>query len=609
MQLLIKTTNTITYQITVATLLSFLCITLASNAAAEPAKRHGIAMHGVMKYAENFTHFDYVNPDAPKGGTLNLGIQGTFTSLNPLNIRGGGASGIRGYVYESLLARAMDEPFSLYGLIAESVTVPDDRSAITFHLNKAARFSDGKPITVEDVKFSHQLLMQHGRPNHRTYYAKVTKIETSGQHSITFTFNGEGDREMPLIMGLMPILPRHAISTETFRETSLKPPIGSGPYTISEVDAGKQLTYIRNPDYWGRNLNVNRGLFNFDKIIYTYYRDSNTLFEGFKKGLHDIHYEGNPGKWQTSYDFKNLRDGRIVKKSFPLKIPSGMRALVFNTRRPLFKDQRIRRALNHMFNFEDANRKLFHGLYTRTESYFDRSILASSGHKASDIENTVLPAEFKTSHPELYQGTYKFPHNRSKSLDRRNIRTALKLFKQAGFDLKQGRMTHKASGKPFSFEIMTISKSQEALLLNFIENLKLIGITANLRQVDATQYQKRKSNFDFDMFENTWTGSLSPGNEQLFRWSAKQADTEGSYNFAGVRDPDVDKAIAALLAAKTPENFTASVRSLDRLLLSGDYVIPLYHLKVQWLAHWAYLGHPEGTSNYGAVIDTWWDKR
>lgn len=591
----------------------FICLSMAGTQAFAqqntPQERHGIAMHGGLKYPPSFTHFDYVSPSAPKGGLLRMGVQGTYTSLNPLNIRGGSAAGIRGYVYESLLARALDEPFSLYGLIAKNIEVPQDRSSITFYLNEKAKFSDGKALTSDDVIFSHGLLKEHGRPNHRTYYSKVTKVEKLGPHAVKFIFDDSGDREMPLIMGLMPILPKHAMNVDLFGQTSLKAPIGSGPYRVTKIDAGKQITYERNKDYWGNALPVNRGRFNFDTITFTYYRDSNTLFEAFKKGLHDVAYEGNPGKWSTSYNFNAVKEGKVLKKEFALKIPSGMSALVFNTRRAQFKDQRVRRALNYMFNFEDANRKLFHGLYTRTQSYFDRSVLASIGHEADDIEQKLLGDDFKAKHPKLYDGSYQFPKNRARGgIDRRNVRKALKLFKQAGYSLKDGRLINDANGAPFTFEIMTVTKSQEALLLNFIETLKVVGISANVRQVDSTQYQKRKTSYDFDMFQNFWSGSLSPGNEQLFRWSAKQADTQGSFNFAGIKDRRVDEAISALLAAKDPKTFVSCVRSLDRLLLSGDYVIPLYHLKAQWLAHWAHLGHPETGSFYGTQLDSWWDK-
>lgn len=577
-----------------------------SLAQAQP--RHAIAMHGSPKYPANFTHFSYVNPNAPKGGILNLGIQGTYTSLNPLNIRGGAAAGVRGYLYESLLARALDEPFTLYGLIAKAIEVPEDRSFITFTLRPEAKFSDGKPITVDDIIFSHTLLRDHGRPNHRTYYSKVIKVTKIGSDSVKFTFDKSGDREMPLIMGLMPIMPKHAMNETLFKETSLTPPVGSGPYRIVKVDAGKQIVYQLNPDYWGQNLSVNKGRFNFETIKFTYYRDANTLFEAFKKGLHDIQYESDPGKWSTAYNFRKVTDKKVLKKQFSLKIPSGMSALVFNSRRKVFADHRVRKALQYLFNFEGINRKLYHGLYTRTKSYFDRSALASYGHSASTTEEEMLGSDFLSKYPEISKGTHEFPKNRTGSLDRRNIRKAIKLLKSAGYQLNSGVMINQQTKQPLSFEILIASSVQEPMLLNFVGGLKQIGIEANIRLVDSTQYQKRKISFDFDMIQNTWTASLSPGNEQLFRWSSKQAANEGSFNFAGVQDPAVDNAITTLLSAKEPDQFTASVRSLDRLLLAGDYVIPLFHLKGQWLAHWAYLGHPDTDSFYGSQLDTWWYK-
>lgn len=576
-------------------------------------KTHGLAMHGTLKYPENYTHFDYSNPNAPKGGILNLGLQGTFTNMNPLNIRGGAGAGVRGFIYESLLARALDEPFSLYGLIAKEISVPDDRSSITFFLNKAAKFSDGKQVTVADVIYSHKLLKENGRPNHRTYYSKVSQIETIGDNGIKFTFkpsaDGKIDREMPLIMGLMPILPKHAMTVEQFKSANLKAPLGSGPYIIDEIDPGKFISYKKDPNHWAKDRPSNKGRYNFDKVKYTYYRDANSLFEAFKKGLHDVQYESDPGKWSKSYSFNAIRDGRVVKKEFELKIPSGMSALVFNTRRPLFQDQKIRKALIAMFNFEGINRQLYHGLYTRTKSYFDRSILSSTGHQGDAREAKILSDDFKNQYPKIWNGDYKLPKNRSTNLDRRNIRKATKLFREAGYKLKNGQMVNQTTGQPFVFEIMTVTKSQEALLLNYIESLKLIGVKAIIRQVDSTQYQKRKASFDYDMIQNNWSGSLSPGNEQLFRWSSKQASTEGSYNFAGIKNPEIDQSIVALLEAKDQKTFISSVRSLDRLLLAGDYVIPLFHLKGQWMAHRSYLAHPEKPSFYGSLLEFWWDKR
>ncbi len=602
-------------------LLHILCLSLLINSSSTTkakdqeieSKLHGLSMHGSLKYKKDFPHFDYSSPNAPKRGALNLGVMGTFTNMNPLNIRGGSAAGVRGYIYESLLGRALDEPFSLYGLIAEKVELPTDRSSITFHINKNAKFSDGKQITIEDVIFSHKLLKENGRPNHRTYYSKVSKIEKIGKEAVKFSFkpsaDGKIDREMPLIMGLMPILPKHIMTKELFREANLKAPIGSGPYIISEIDPGKLISYKRNPNHWAKDLPVNKGRYNFNQIKFTYYRDANSLFEAFKKGLHDVQYENDPGKWSKSYNFNAIRDGRVLKKEFELKIPSGMSALVFNTRRPIFKDQNIRKALIYMFNFEGVNRQLYHGLYTRTKSYFDRSNLSSTMKTTDQIEEKILGEDFKATYPDLWNGDYKLPINKSSNISRRNIRKAMKLFKKAGYKLVSGKMVNQTTNKPFQFEIMTVTKSQEALLLSYIENLKLIGVKAIVRQVDTTQYQKRKASFDFDMIQNNWSGSLSPGNEQLFRWSSKQASTEGSFNFAGIKNPAIDKAIDALLAARDQKTFTSSVRSLDRLLLAGDYVIPLFHLKGQWLAHRAYLAHPDKSSFYGTLLDYWWDNR
>ncbi|MGH1405260.1 MAG: extracellular solute-binding protein [Rhodomicrobiaceae bacterium] len=595
---------------------SLLFHSITTSKAKDPTEtktRHGISMHGTLKYEKNFPNFDYARPNAPKGGGLDLGVMGTFTNMNPLNIRGGAGAGVRGYVYESLLGRALDEPFSLYGLIAEKIDLAEDRSTITFYLNGKAKFSDGKQITTEDVIFTHKLLKENGRPNHRTYYSKVIKVEKIGENGIKFTFkpsaDGKIDREMPLIMGLMPILPKHKMTKEQFKASNLNIPLGSGPYTISEIDPGKFITYKRNPNHWAKDLPVNKGRYNFDQIKFTYYRDANSLFEAFKKGLHDVQYENDPGKWSKSYNFNAIRDGRVLKKEFALKIPSGMSALVFNTRRSVFKEQNIRKALISMFNFEGINRQLYHGLYSRTKSYFDRSTLSSVGKKADDIEQKILSEKFEKEHTDLWNGDYKLPVNRSSNISRKHIRKAMKLFKKAGYKLVDGKMINQSTNEPFEFEIMTVTKSQEALLLSYIENLKLIGVKAIVRQVDTTQYQKRKSNFDFDMIQNNWSGSLSPGNEQLFRWSSKQANTEGSYNFAGIKNPQIDQAIDALLAAKDQKTFISSVRSLDRLLLAGDYVIPLFHLKGQWLAHRAYLAHPEKASFYGSLLDFWWDKR
>lgn len=581
---------------------------VASYAATDlhAAPRHGIAMHGAPKYAAGFSHFDYVNPDAPKGGRAAFGVQGSFDSLNPMIVKGNAGPGIREYVYESLLARSYDEAFSLYGLLAETVETPEDRSSVTFTLNPKARFSDGRPVTVEDVVFSLELLREKGRPNHRTYYSKVEKIERIGERGIKLIFTPDGDREMPLIMGLMPILPKHLIDPATFEKTTLEAPIGSGPYVVESVEPGTHVTFIRNPDYWGRDLPVNRGLYNFDQIRYEFYRDSNTMFEAFKKGLFLFIRESDPGKWAREYEFPALKDGRVLKKTFQTGLPAGMNALVFNTRRPVFADRRVREALIRLFDFEWLNQNLYHGLYERTQSFFHGSELSSYGHPADERERELLSAFPDAVSEEAMEGRLTQPSTDGSGRDRRNRREALTLFQAAGYELQDSKLINKETGEPVRFEMLAATRDQERLFLTYARSLRRIGIEVTIRQVDSAQFWARKTSFDFDMIQNVWTASLSPGNEQKYRWSSEAAASEGSFNYAGVKNPAADAMIDALLAAKTREDFVSAVRAFDRVLLSGAYVLPLFHLPDQWVAHWRQLHHPEVTPVYGVQIDSWW---
>ena len=567
---------------------------------------HGLAMHGKLKHAPDFTSFSYVNPDAKKGGTVKLGVQGTFDNLNPFIVRGVAAAGLRGNIFESLMARAMDEPFTLYGHLAETVSVPDDRSSITFKLRDIARFSDGKPITADDVIFTHALLRDHGRPNHRSHYSKVAEIKKLGRLEVRFTFKTGTDREMPLIIGLMPILPKHFYDPETFEQTTLKPPTGSGPYKVDLVEAGKSIIYKRNKNYWAKNLPTTRGRFNFDKIRYDYYRDAAALFEAFKKGLIDIRYEGDPGKWNIAYDFPAAKSGKVKREAYDLGYPSGMDALVFNTRRPQFRDIRVRKALTLLFDFEWINKNLYHNAYVRTQSFFDRSLLSSNGKKADAYEWNLLKPFIDELDNRIIEGVHKFPVSDGKGRNRSNLKAALKLFDEANYGLKGGKLTEKGTGEPFTFEILAASRSQERLFLNYVRSLKRAGIDARIRLVDSAQYQQRRQTFDFDMLKNRWGASLSPGNEQIHRWASKYANTDGSYNLAGVKSPAVDEMINAILAAREHEDFVSSVRALDRALLSGNYVLPLYHMPKQWMAYWRRIAHPKSVSLYGYPLDTWW---
>ncbi|MBN9290446.1 MAG: ABC transporter substrate-binding protein, partial [Hyphomicrobium denitrificans] len=507
---------------------------------------------------------------------------------------------------ESLMARSLDEPFTLYVLLAETIDVADDRKSVTFTLNPAAKFSDRQPVTQDDVIASFELLKTKGRPNHRTYFAKVPKVEKVGERGIRFTFEDADDRELPLILGVMPVFKARAMTPEQFDSSSMTPLIGSGPYTVSRVDAGRSLTYARDPGYWGKDLPVNRGRFNFDEIRFDYFRDASVMLEAFRSGTLDLRLEEDPGRWADAYNIPAVRDGRIIKAEFSIGLPAGMTALVFNTRRAVFADPRVRRALMTLFDFEWTNRTLYNGLFKRTTSYFERSYLASSGKPADAYERQLLTPYPDAVRPEFLAGTYKFPESDGGGGNRDNQKAAFKLLTEAGMILKGGQLVDGKTGQPLTFEILANSNAQEALLLSYTRSLAPLGIAARVRVVDSAQYQERLSSYDYDMIQNTWPSSLSPGNEQLFRWSAKTADAQGSFNFAGVKNRAADGMINAMLAAETEENFISSVRALDRVLLSGDYVVPLFFTPRQWVAYWAKLKHPEKTPLFGYAVDTWW---
>ena len=572
------------------------------------AARHAIAMHGEPAWPPDFTAPAYANPQAPKGGQLVQGVLGAFDSLNPFIVKGIPAANIRSYQIESLLARGYDEPFTLYGLIADGVETDDKRSYVTFTIDPKARFADGKPVTAEDVIFSWQFLRDHGRPLFDLYYSKVKSADAPDARTVRFDLSGADDRELPLILGLMPILAKHAVRTETFEDTTFTPLLGSGPYTISAVRPGESVTFTRDPDYWGRDLPINRGLWNFDTIRYDYYRDGNTHFEAFKKGLYDIRLETDPARWQTAYDFPALRDGRVVKETFPYGLPKGMEGLCFNTRRPIFADIRVREALLHLFDFEWINHTYFFDLYKRTASYFDGCELSAHGVPASVREQALLAPFPGAVRPDIMAGTWEPPKTDGTGRDRNGLRKAFALFREAGYELKGTELVHVASGRPFSFEILTSTRDQERLALAYTRSLKRAGIEAHVRNVDPTQFEHRRIGFDFDMMQYRWEQSLSPGNEQLFYFSSEAAGQNGSRNYMGVKSKAIDAMIAALLAATSQADFVAATRALDRVLLSGFYVIPLYYPPVQWIARWARIVHPERTSLYGYLPETWWVK-
>ena len=568
--------------------------------------RHAIAMHGAPALPEGFTRLPYANPAAPKGGRLVQGVLGTFDSLNPLIVKGIAPPSIRGYVVESLMARGYDEPFTLYGLIARSVETDPQRSYVTFHLDPAAKFSDGKPVTAEDVIFSWQLLRDKGRPNHRTYYAKVAKAEAIGEQAVRFDLSGSDDRELALILGLMPVLAKHAVKPETFEETSFHAPLGTGPYVVGEVDPGKSVTLKRNPDYWGRDLAINRGLWNFDEVRFDYYREANSHLEAFKRGLYDLRIEHDPGRWQTAYDFAAVRDGRVLKEALPTGVPKASTYFVFNTRRAVFSDIRVREAISLLFDFEWINHGYFFDLYRRSASYFDDSELSSHGRPADQREKALLAPFTEAVRADVLDGTWSPPVSDGSGRDRVTLKRALDLFAAAGYELRGTELVERKSGRPLTFEILVTARDEERLALLFSQSLKRAGIAARVRVVDAVQYEGRRLTYDFDMIENRWDQSLSPGNEQAFYWGSAAADQPGTRNYMGVKSPAVDTMIAALLKAQDRGDFVSAVRALDRVLISGFYVIPLFYLPAQWIARWTTIGRPAATSLYGYLPETWW---
>ena len=591
---------------TVRAALCAACTIFACETQAAADAVHAIAMHGVPAMADDFVELPYANPDAPQGGRLVQGVLGTFDSLNPFIVKGLAVQNLRGYVIESLMARGYDEPFTLYGLLACTIETDDSRTYVTFGLNPAARFSDGAPVTATDVVFSWKLLRDHGRPNYRTYYSKVVKAEALDARTVRFDLSDSNDRELPLILGLMPVLPEHAINVATFEDTTLAKPVGSGPYVVSTIDPGKSVTFERDPNYWGKALPINRGLWNFAELRFDYYRDANAYFEAFKAGVYEVRAERDPNRWQTGYDFPAVRDGRVVKESFPSGLPKIASDFVFNTRRPIFSDIRVREAILLLFDAEWVNRNFFYDLYRRSASFFDDSELSAYHRPADERERALLKPYTESVRADVLDGTWSPPVADGSGRDRARLRQALALLDAAGYALKGTTLRERVSGKQFRFEIMVMSRDEERLALTFSSNLARAGIEAQVRLVDAVQYDQRRVSFDFDMIQYRWEQSLSPGNEQSFYWGSAAADQQGSRNYMGVRSAGIDAMIAALLAARERGDFVAAVRALDRLLISGFYVVPLFYLSDQWVARWTSIAHPKRTSLSGYLPETWW---
>ena len=590
------------------TVLALGLLTIAPAREARSGESHAIAMHGTPALAAGFTHMPYANPDAPKGGRLAWGLLGTFDSLNPLIVRGLAIQQIRGFVVESLMARGNDEAFTLYGLLAKTVETDDARTYVTFHLDPRARFSDGKPVTSDDVLFSWALLRDKGRPNHRQYYAKVIKADAPDPLTVRFDLSGANDRELPLILGLMPVLPRHAVDPATFEETTMTGPIGSGPYRVGAVKPGTNLTLTRNPDYWGRDLPVNRGLWNFDEIRLEFYREANGQFEAFKRGLYDFRVENEPLRWHEGYDFPAARTGELIRDTIKTGMPQPSEFLVFNTRRPLFSDIRVRQALTLLFDFEWINRNYFFGLYARSGSFFAGSELSAYGRGPDDRERELLQPYAAQIQPNILDGSYRLPVTDGSGRDRVTLRSALTLLAEAGYDLDGTVLRQRATKAPLTFEILVTTRDQERIALAYTRDLKRAGIEASVRAVDPVQFDQRRLAYEFDMLQNRWDQSLSPGNEQSFYWGSQAADIPGTRNYMGAKDPAIDVLIAALLEARERPAFVSAVRALDRTLMSGSYAIPLFNVQEQWIARWNRIERPEKSALTGYLPETWWQK-
>lgn len=583
-----------------------LCVSFANATLAQEVKpAHGIAMHGDLKYPADFKQFDYVNPNAPKGGTLRLSDIGTFDTLNGFVLKGVAAEGIA-LMYDTLMVASADEAFSEYCLLCETVEVPPDRSWVIFNLRPEARFQDGAPITADDVVFSFDIIRTKGHPQLRFYYASIDKVEKLGERRVKFTFKPGENRELPLIIGQQQILPKHYWETRDFERATVEPPLGSGPYKIDSFEPGRYITYRRDPNYWARNLPVNIGRYNFDTVRYDYYRDQSVEFEAFKAGQYDFRAENTARNWAIGYDFPALRRGQVKKEELENHRPQGMQGYAFNTRRPLFADPRVRRALAYAFDFEWTNIRLFYGAYTRSESYFSNSELAATGLPQGE-ELALLEKHRAELPPEVFTTPYFAPKTDGSGMARDNLLTALKMLEEAGWKVRpeDGVMVD-TEGKPVGFEILLVQPAFERVSSPFVRNLKRLGIQARVRTVDTAQYKNRLDNWDFDMVVSGWGQSSSPGNEQRAFWSSSSADTPGGRNLPGIKNPVIDELIDLIIAAPDRESLVARTRALDRVLLWGHYVIPNWYVKSDRVAYWNKFEHPSVTPDAGYQIFTWW---
>jgi microcin C transport system substrate-binding protein len=578
--------------------------------------KHGLSLFGELKYPEGFKNFDYVNPTAPQGGTVRQVAFGTFDNFNTVvaGVKGNVAAGTE-LSTETLMTPALDEVSTEYGLLAEAVSHPDDHSSVTYRLNAKARWHDGKPVTADDVIYSFDVFEKNS-PFYGAYYRHVTKVEAYGERGITFTFDGPGNRELPQIVGQLPVLAKHWWEgadqngkKRDITQTTLEPPLGSGPYRLKEFAPGRSLVYEKVENYWGKDLNVVVGTRNFQTIRYEYFRDSTVTLEAFKGDQVDWRTENSAKNWATSYDFPAVRDKRVVLEEFPVRNVGSMQAFAFNVRRDKFKDARVRRAFNFAFDFEEMNKQVFFGQYKRISSYFEGTELASAGIPEGK-ELAILETVRDKVPADLFTKPYTNPVGGNQQANRNNLRDALALFREAGYEIQNTKLVNAKTGENFSFEFLVDDPATERFVLFYKPSLERLGMTVNLRVVDSAQYENRLRQWDFDIIVASWGESLSPGNEQRDFWSSAAADRPGSRNLIGIKNPAIDTLIDRVIFTKDRDDLVAATKALDRVLLWNFYVVPQWTYGKQRTARWDRFGHPENMPKYGAAAFPtvwWWD--
>ena len=577
---------------------------LSISVKAEINNSHAIAMHGEPKYQKNFKHLEYVNPNAYKGGRVTFSSIGTYDSFNPFILKGTSADGI-GNLFESLTTSSSDEAFTEYGLIAESIEWPDDRSWVAFKLRDNAKWHDGKKISVEDVIWTFNILMEKGHPFYKYYYADVDKVIKENKSKVRFIFKNNTNLELPLIVGQLPVLPKHYWENVNFEETTLEIPIGSGPYKIKSFDAGRSITYELNKDYWGFDIPIKKGTENFEIIKYEYYKDRGIEREAFKAGEIDFFSENTSKDWATSYNIPAVEKGLIIKESIQHENPQGMQAFVFNIRKDIFQDIRVRKAISYAFDFEWTNSNLFYDAYKRTDSFFENSELASSGLPTG--KELELLSYYKNQLPQdLFKKEFKVSKTDGSGFIRKKLAKANSLLKESGWELHQGKLMNKDLNKFLEFEILLVSPAFERIVLPFIDNLEKLGISVSLRTIDSAQYQQRIDSFDFDMVVSTFRQSLSPGNEQRNFWGSDAALTNGSRNIIGIQNNVVDSIIEKIISSKDREELIISTKALDRVLLWNHYVIPQWHISSYRTLYWDIFDKPQIRPKYSLGTNTWW---